>query len=98
MAAYLLVEYTAEDDAIDDVRSAARAFRQASLDEEPHLVRHEAHRIEDTRTFLHVLMFEDSLALREHRGRPHTEAFTEDLEDLLDGELDVRRLQPLDED
>lgn len=98
MAAHLLVEYTAEDDAVDDVTAAARTFRDTSLDEEPHLVRHDAHRIGETRTFLHVLEFEDALALREHRDRPHTETFTEDVADHLDGELDVRRLYPIDED
>lgn len=98
MAAYLLVEYTAADDAVDDVQVAARRFREASLDGEPHLVRHDAHRIGETRTFLHVLEFEDSLALREHRSRPHTETFTEDVEPHLDGELDVRRLHPLAEE
>lgn len=95
MAAYLLVEYTARDDDVDEAQAAARTFRQESLDNEPHLVRHDAHRIEETRTFLHVLEFEDSLALREHRSRPHTEAFTEEIEPLLDGDLDVRRLRPL---
>lgn len=95
MAAHLLVEYTAEDDTLHDVQAAGREFRRASLDNEPHLVRHDAHRIEETRTFLHVLEFEDSLALREHRSRPHTEAFTEEIEPLLDGDLDVRRLRPL---
>jgi quinol monooxygenase YgiN len=96
MAAHLLVEYTARDDAVDEVQAAARRFRENSL-EEPHLVRHEAHRIGETRTFLHVLEFEDALALREHRGRPHTETFTEEITELLDGELDIRRLHPLGE-
>jgi quinol monooxygenase YgiN len=95
MAAHLLVEYTAEDDAVEEAQAAARTFREESLANEPHLVRHEAHRIDETRTFLHVLEFEDSLALREHRDRPHTETFTEEIADLLDGELDVRRLRPL---
>lgn len=95
MAAHLLVEYTARDEAVDEAMAAARTFREDSLANEPHLNRHEAHRIEDTRTFIHVLVFEDSLALREHRGRPHTETFTEEIADLLDGELDIRRLRPI---
>lgn len=95
MAAYLLVEYTAEDDAVEDAKEVAVTFRETSLENEPHLVRHDAHRIEETRTFIHVLEFEDALALREHRGRPHTETFTAEIEPLLDGELDIRRLRPL---
>lgn len=98
MAAHLLVEYTAHEDHVEDVQAAAQTFVEESLDVEPHLTRHEAHRIEGTRTFVHVLVFEDSLALREHRSREHTERFTEDLEALLEGDLDVRRLVQLGED
>lgn len=98
MAAHLLVEYTARDDAVDEVQQAARAFHEATLENEPHLVRHDAHRIDGTRTFVHVLAFEDALALREHRGREHTETFTEAIAEGLEGDLDVRRLRPIDGD
>lgn len=93
MTVRVLVEYTAREGRLDPVREAARRFAETSLDREPGLVRHEAYRIEGTRTFVHVLAFEDGLAARDHRNARHTREFTSAIADEIEGGLDARELE-----
>lgn len=98
MAQHVLLEYTVLAERLDQVQEAARGFLETSRKREGRLRRHQAYRIEGTRTFVHVLAFEDGLAAREHRSREHTESFTEALEGNLEGEIDLRGLEPVEGD
>lgn len=95
MAEQVLLEYAAKPDHVEDIAREAERFVEVSLDREAHLARHEAYRIEATRTFVHLLTFEDGLAARDHRTAKHTERFTEAIQEGIEGDLDVRELEPV---
>lgn len=95
MPAHVLLEYTVVPDRLDEVQAAAQRFVADSRAGEDHLDRHEAYRIEGTRTFVHVLVFEDELAARDHRDAEHTRAFTEAVAENLESGPDIRELDPV---
>lgn len=95
MPAHVLLEYTVVPDRLDEVQAAAQRFVDDSTAKEDHLRRHQAYRIEGTRTFVHVLVFEDELAVRDHRNADHTRAFTEAVADHLESGPDIRELDPV---
>lgn len=96
MSVRVLLEYTAKAKRVADVEAAAESLVEASRAREAELSRHEAYRIEGTRTFVHVLEFEDGLAARDHRNSDHVREFTEAVEGALEGDMDVRELEPVE--
>lgn len=94
---HVMLEYTAKPERFDELREAAREFVDTTLEREPQLSRHEAHVVETSRQFVHLLTFDDALAAREHRQAKHTREFTERFEDAFEGAPSVHELEPVAE-
>lgn len=95
MPVHVILEYTAHEDAVEEVAERARTFAEQARQREAKSTRHEVFRPQGSRTFLHLIGFADSLAAEEHRTAKHTRAFTDGLDDLIEGEAELIELDRL---
>lgn len=95
MPVHAMLQYTAREGAVEELTEHARAFAGHATEREPHALRHEVLRFEGSRTFLHLMSFEDALAAEDHRSSKHTRRFTADLAGLIEGDPQLLELEHL---